>query len=120
MSRNRRTGKRDKPRTGIPPALQRQHNVPGLSTSVEHFYITKLLHIFDFNDRILLDHVLDTIHTNRIAVASLIVYFSRADENYFSGALRVIPKGNTEIAAEMLQTIMGADLFKIEPLIPHS
>ena len=53
-------------------------------------------------------------------MASLIAYFSRADENYFSGALRVIPKGNTEIAAELLQTITGADLFKIEPLIPYS
>ena len=53
-------------------------------------------------------------------MASLITYFSRADENYFSGALRVIPKGNTEIAAELLQTITGADLFKIEPLIPYS
>ena len=53
-------------------------------------------------------------------MASLIAYFSRADENYFSGALRVIPKGNTEIAAEMLQTVTGADLFKIEPLIPYS
>ena len=53
-------------------------------------------------------------------MASLIAYFSRADENYFSGALRVIPKGNTEIAAEMLQTVTDADLFKIKPLIPYS
>ena len=53
-------------------------------------------------------------------MASLIAYFSRADENYFSGALRVIPKGNTEIVAELLQTVTGADLFKIEPLSPYS
>ena len=53
-------------------------------------------------------------------MASLIAYFSRADENYFSGALRVIPVGNTEIASEMLQKITGADRFKIEPLVPYS
>ena len=32
----------------------------------------------------------------------LIAYFSRADENYFGGALRYISVGNTEIAAQML------------------
>ena len=53
-------------------------------------------------------------------MASLIAYFSRADENYFSGALRVIPVGNTEIASELLQKITRADRFKIEPLIPYS
>ena len=53
-------------------------------------------------------------------MASLIAYFSRADENYFSGALKVVPVGNTEIAAELLQTITGADRFKIEPLVPYS
>ena len=53
-------------------------------------------------------------------MASLIAYFSRADENYFSGALRVIPVGNTEIASELLQKITGADRFKIEPLVPYS
>ena len=53
-------------------------------------------------------------------MANLIAYFSRADENYFSGALRVVPVGNTEIAAKLLQTIIGADLFKIEPLVPYS
>lgn len=53
-------------------------------------------------------------------MAELIAYFSRADENYFSGALRVIPVGNTEIAAQMLQEMTGADLFRIEPLLPYS
>lgn len=53
-------------------------------------------------------------------MAKLIAYFSRADENYFSGSLRVIPVGNTEIAAELLQKITGADRFKIEPLVPYS
>ena len=43
---------------------------------------------------------------------SLIIYFSRADENYSVG---YITKGNTEIVAEKVQAITGADLFKVEP-----
>ncbi len=45
---------------------------------------------------------------------SLVIYFSRADENYFGGKLINIDKGNTEIAAEFIKEIMGADLFKVE------
>ncbi len=48
---------------------------------------------------------------------SLIIYFSRADENY---AVGYIDKGNTEIVAEFVQELTGADLFKVEPLIPYS
>lgn len=48
---------------------------------------------------------------------SLIIYFSRADENYGVG---VISKGNTEIAAEYIRDITGGDLFKVEPLNPYS
>lgn len=53
-------------------------------------------------------------------MAELIAFFSRADENYFSGTLRVVPVGNTEIVAKMLQEMTGADLFKIQPLLPYS
>lgn len=53
-------------------------------------------------------------------MAQLIAYFSRAGENYFSGTLRVVSAGNTEIAAQMLQEITGADLFKIDPILPYS
>lgn len=48
---------------------------------------------------------------------SLIVYFSRADENY---AVGYIDKGNTEIVAEYVQELAGADMFKVEPLIPYA
>ena len=51
---------------------------------------------------------------------SLVIYFSRADENYFGGAMRFINKGNTEIVAEYIQKITGADLFKVERKIPYS
>ena len=48
---------------------------------------------------------------------SLVIYFSRADENYAVGN---IEKGNTEVIAEYIQEITGADLFKVEPLKPYS
>lgn len=51
---------------------------------------------------------------------SIIIYFSRADENYFGGALKYIDKGNTEIVAEYINDITGADIFKVEPLEEYS
>lgn len=48
---------------------------------------------------------------------SLIIYFSRADENY---AVGYIDKGNTEIIAEYVQELTNADMFKVEPLVPYS
>lgn len=48
---------------------------------------------------------------------SLIIYFSRADENY---AVGYIDKGNTEVAAEYVCDLTGADMFKVEPLVPYS
>ena len=53
-------------------------------------------------------------------MAKLIAFYSRADENYFGGAYRVIPVGNTEKAAQMLAKLTGADLFKIEQKVPYS
>ena len=50
----------------------------------------------------------------------LVAYFSRADENYFSGSLRTIEKGNTEVVAEKISELNGADLFKIEMKNPYS
>ena len=51
---------------------------------------------------------------------SLIIYFSRADENYFSGEMRYVDKGNTEVIAEYIKDIVGADMFKVEPLNSYS
>ncbi len=48
---------------------------------------------------------------------SLIIYFSRADENY---AVGYIDKGNTEYIAEYVRDITNADMFKVEPLVPYS
>lgn len=51
---------------------------------------------------------------------NLIVYFSRADENYFGGQLKYIQKGNTQIAAEKLRDLTGADLFEIKMKEPYA
>ena len=48
---------------------------------------------------------------------SLIIYFSRADENYGVG---YINKGNTEIIAEYVKEFTNADMFKVEPLVPYA
>ncbi len=48
---------------------------------------------------------------------SLVIYFSRADENY---AVGYVDKGNTEYIAEYVRDITGAQIFKVEPLIPYS
>ena len=48
---------------------------------------------------------------------SLIIYFSRADENYGVG---YINKGNTEIVAEYVKEFTNADMFKVEPLVPYA
>lgn len=40
----------------------------------------------------------------------LIAYYSREGENYFGGAYRTIPVGNTEKAARMLADITGGTL----------
>ena len=47
---------------------------------------------------------------------SIVIYFSRADENYFGGSIKYIDKGNTEVIAEMISEQTGADLFKVEPV----
>ena len=51
---------------------------------------------------------------------SLVIYFSRADENYFGGSMRYIEKGNTEVIAEYIRDLVGVDLFKVERKMPYS
>ena len=48
------------------------------------------------------------------------VFYSRADENYFSGSRRYISTGNTEKVINMVAETTGADLFKIEQKIPYA
>ena len=51
---------------------------------------------------------------------TLIAFFSRADENYFGGAMRYVKVGNTEIVANIMKDLTGADTFKIEMKDPYS
>ena len=50
---------------------------------------------------------------------SLVVYFSRTGENSVNGEMEYISKGFTEIVAEKIAKITGADLFKLLPLEPY-
>ena len=51
---------------------------------------------------------------------TLIAFFSRADENYFGGAMRYVKVGNTEIVADIMKELIDADTFKIEMKEPYS
>ncbi len=53
-------------------------------------------------------------------MAKLVIFYSRADENYFGGSYRYIPVGNTEKVAHMIAQATGADLFKIEQVTPYA
>lgn len=48
---------------------------------------------------------------------SLILYFSRADENYGVG---YFDKGNTELLAEYIKEFTNADMFKVERKTPYA
>ncbi len=51
---------------------------------------------------------------------TLIAFYSRADENYFGGAMRYVKVGNTEIVCGLMQELIDADTFKIEMKNPYS
>ena len=51
---------------------------------------------------------------------TLIAFFSRADENYFGGAMRYVKVGNTEIVCNLMKEMIPADTFKIEMKNPYS
>ncbi len=51
---------------------------------------------------------------------SIIIYYSRAGENYLNGKIVDLIKGNTEIVADTIANFVHGDLFKIEQTIPYS
>lgn len=51
---------------------------------------------------------------------TLIVYYSRKGENYYGGSIRNLERGNTEIAAEAIQSVVGGDIFEIRTEKPYS
>ena len=51
---------------------------------------------------------------------TLIAFFSRADENYFGGAMRYVKVGNTQIVVGIMKDLIEADTFRIEMKEPYS
>ena len=45
---------------------------------------------------------------------SLIVYFSHNKENYFSGNIVNLEKGNVKVIAETLSTMIDTDIYEIK------
>ena len=56
----------------------------------------------------------------KIMAKTLIAFFSRADENYFAGAMRYVKVGNTEVVCNLMKEMIDADVFKIEMKNPYS
>lgn len=46
----------------------------------------------------------------------LIAFYSRADENYVSGMIKMLDIGNTEVAAGIIKELTDADMFKMEQI----
>ena len=61
---------------------------------------------------IILAAVVALFATSSLSAKSLVVYFSRADENYGVGN---ITEGNTAILAKMIAQKTGSDIFEIVP-----
>lgn len=51
---------------------------------------------------------------------SLIVYFSRAGENFKNGGYEFLTVGNTKIVADKIKNIKGYDIFELEMANPYS
>lgn len=51
---------------------------------------------------------------------TLLAYFSRADENYFGGAMRYVKVGNTEIVCNLIKEMIPVESFKIVMRHPYS
>lgn len=45
---------------------------------------------------------------------SIVVYFTHTGQNWVGGGIVNLVKGNTEVIAEYIRDIVGADIFKIE------
>ncbi len=45
---------------------------------------------------------------------TLVVYYSRTGQNYTSDGIVNLKKGNTQVVAEQIQKLTGADIFRIE------
>lgn len=53
-------------------------------------------------------------------MSELIVYFSRAGQNYVNGTIKTLKVGNTEVVAEIIHSKTGAEIFKLVPQVSYS
>lgn len=50
----------------------------------------------------------------------LVVYYSRAGENYMPDGIRALEKGHTAYAAEYIQKALSSDILQIETVTPYA
>ncbi len=50
---------------------------------------------------------------------NLIIYYSRRGQNYVSGIIKHLEKGNAELIAEYIRDAVGADVFEVDTLKPY-
>ena len=53
-------------------------------------------------------------------MSAIIVYFSRAGNNYVNGSIVALKTGNTETAATFIHELTGAPMVKLEPVKAYS
>lgn len=54
------------------------------------------------------------------SAATLLVYFSRAGENYWNGGRRTLDVGNTEVVANLIRDRIDCDVYRIEAAEAYS
>ncbi len=52
-------------------------------------------------------------------MCAIVIYFSRVGQNYSNGSIVNLVRGNSEIAAEYIRDITGADLFNVKPVVEY-
>lgn len=51
---------------------------------------------------------------------SIVIYFSRAGQNYVNKEIKELKVGNTEVTAHLLKEQTGSDIFELKPAKPYS
>ena len=51
---------------------------------------------------------------------TLVVYYSRTGQNYVSGGIVDLKEGNTQVVAQKIQKLTGADIFRLETVKEYS
>lgn len=57
--------------------------------------------------------------TSTTGTTTLVVYFSRAGENYRYGGRTTLTVGNTQVVAEMISGLITCDVYRIEAADPY-